>query len=75
MSNVDVDSHKLTIFSLSLTTRNMTDYGKNYVKYCGIKLLVNQYQDIPRFYTNIPCNAGRFLQKPRLPSKIKLVLI
>ena len=39
MSDADVDLYKLTIFSSSLTV--LTDYGKNYVKYCGIKLLVN----------------------------------
>ena len=39
MSDADVDLHKLTIFSSSLTI--LAGYGKNYVKDCGIKLLVN----------------------------------
>ena len=69
MSNVDVDSHKLTIFSLSLTTRNMTDYGKNYVKYCGIKLLVN---NIKTFQDSIQIShvmLGGFYRNQDYPAK------
>ena len=69
MSNADVDSHKLIIFSSSLTTCNIADYGKNYVKYCGIKLLVN---NIKTFQDSIQIShvmLGGFYRNQDYPAK------